>query len=99
MGVTALPDICRGLLDAGMNPEMPAAILQKGTTAGQKRIVATVGTLPDEVKRRGIETPAIIVVGKVCRLAGDFAWYERLPLAGYKMCIRDRITCIACAED
>lgn len=87
MGVTALPDICRGLLDAGMNPEMPGAILQKGTTAGQKRIVATVGTLPDEVKRRGIETPAIIVVGKVCRLAGDFAWYERLPLAGYKVLV------------
>ena len=63
MGVTALPDICSSLLRAGMPGEMPAAVLQKGTTAGQKRIVATVSTLEKEVKRQGIETPAIIVVG------------------------------------
>lgn len=87
MGVTALADICHGLLGAGMDPQIPAAILQKGTTAGQKRIVATVGTLPEEVKRRGIQTPAIIVVGKVCQLAERFAWYEELPLAGWKVLV------------
>lgn len=87
MGVSALPDICRGLLEAGMEPGMPAAVLQKGTTAGQKRIVATVSTLEEEVRKQGIETPAIIVVGKVCRLAEDFYWYEKLPLAGYKVLV------------
>lgn len=87
MGVTALGDICSALLKAGMDKDMPAAILQKGTTAGQKRIVATVSTLEDEVKRQGIETPAIIVVGKVCALAEEFAWYENLPLAGYKVLV------------
>lgn len=87
MGVSALPDIMKGLMDHGMNPRMPAAILQKGTTAGQKRIVATVSTLEEEVKRQGIETPAIIVVGKVCALAHEFAWYEELPLAGKKILV------------
>ena len=85
MGVTALSDICQGLLKAGMDREMPAAILQKGTTARQKRIVATVSTLTEEVRRQGIETPAIIVVGKVCALADKFSWYEKLPLAGWKV--------------
>lgn len=87
MGVSALSDICTSLLAAGIDPQMPAAILQKGTTAGQKRIVATVGTLPEEVKRQGILTPAIIVVGKVCALAEEFAWYEKLPLAGWKVLV------------
>lgn len=87
MGVSALEDICQGLLKAGMDPSMPAAILQQGTTAGQKRIVATVNTLPDEVKRHGIETPAIIVVGKVCSLAERFEWYEKLPLFGKKIVV------------
>lgn len=87
MGVTALPDICSSLLRAGMPGEMPAAVLQKGTTAGQKRIVATVSTLEKEVKRQGIETPAIIVVGEVCSLADTFGWYEKLPLAGYKVLV------------
>lgn len=87
MGVSALPDIMAGLLEAGMDRDMPAAILQKGTTAGQKRIVATVSTLEEEVKKQGIETPAIIVVGKVCGLADTFAWYEKMPLAGYKILV------------
>ena len=87
MGVSALTDICQALLDAGMDKDMPAAILQKGTTADQKRIVATVSTLPAEVQRQGIETPAIIVVGKVCALADEFAWYEKLPLFGYKVLV------------
>lgn len=87
MGLAALEDICKGLLDGGMDPDMPAAVLQKGTTAGQKRVVATVGTLKAEVDRQGIETPAIIVVGKVCSLADRFAWYEKLPLAGWKVLV------------
>ena len=98
MGVTALGDICQCLLKAGMDPDMPAAILQQGTTAGQKRIVATVKTLKEEVDRQGIETPALIVVGKVCSLADEFAWYEKLPLAGYKVLLtrpRDLISSMA----
>ena len=87
MGVAALPSICEGLLAGGMDPSMPAAILQQGTTAGQKRIVATVSTLPDEVARQGIEPPAVIVVGQVCALAERFSWYEKLPLAGQKILV------------
>ena len=87
MGIAALEDICKGLLNGGMDPDMPAAVLQKGTTAGQKRVVATVSTLNAEVDRLGIETPAIIVVGKVCSLADRFAWYEKLPLAGWKVLV------------
>ena len=87
MGVKALPDIMKGLLENGCDPFMPAAILRKGTLAGQKRIVATVSTLEEEVERQGVETPAIIVVGKVCDLAQEFAWYEELPLAGKKILV------------
>lgn len=87
MGVKALPDIMKGLLENGCDPFMPAAVLQKGTLAGQKRIVATVSTLEEEVERQGVETPAIIVVGRVCSLAQEFAWYEDLPLAGTKILV------------
>ena len=77
----------KGLLENGCDPFMPAAVLQKGTLAGQKRIVATVSTLEEEVERQGVETPAIIVVGRVCSLAQEFAWYEDLPLAGTKILV------------
>jgi uroporphyrinogen III methyltransferase/synthase len=87
MGITALEDICNGLLSGGIDPDMPAAVLQQGTTAGQKRVVATVATLKEEVERQGIETPAIIVVGKVCALSDRFNWYEKLPLFGMKLVV------------
>lgn len=87
MGIARLQYICEGLMQGGMDPDMAAAVLQQGTTAGQKRIVATVGTLVEEVQRQGVETPAIIIVGRVCALADQFAWYEKLPLAGSRVIV------------
>ena len=85
MGIAALPDICAGLLAAGMDPDMPAAVLEKGTTADQHRILATVGTLEAVCAATTVMTPAIIVVGRVCSLANDFSWFEKRPLAGVKV--------------
>lgn len=87
MGVTALSDIRRKLLEAGMNPDMPAAVLQEGTTAGQKRVLATLGDLEEKVKEAGILPPAIIVIGQVCRLAENLSWREELPLFGMRIAL------------
>ena len=87
MGVRSLPDIMEGLLSAGMSPDMSAAVLQEGTTAGQRRVVATVSTLAERAVEAQIEAPAIIVVGGVCALADEFEWYEKLPLSGCKVVV------------
>ena len=87
MGVRSLPDIMEGLMNAGMDPNTPAAVLQEGTTAGQRRVVATIGTLVDEATAAQIAAPAIIVVGGVCELANQFGWYEKLPLSGCKVVV------------
>ena len=84
MGISALPDICHGLLKAGMPARMPAAVLEKGTSAAQRRICATLGSLEEECQKAQVNTPAIIVVGEVCSLAETFSWYEKRPLAGVK---------------
>ena len=68
-------------------PDMPAAVLQQGTTAGQRRIAATVGTLAEEARKQKIQTPSIIVVGEVCRLSEQFSWYEKLPLSGERILV------------
>lgn len=85
MGVSSLGAICDGLLKAGIRPEMPAALLARGTTAAQNRIVATVATLPETVARHGAITPAIIVVGEVCALADEFSWAEKRVLGGVRV--------------
>ncbi len=85
MGLSNLPAIMKGLLLAGIDPDLPAAVLERGTTARQKRVLATVSTLEQEAARSQIQAPAIIVVGEVCRLADSFAWAEKRPLAGKKI--------------
>ncbi len=85
MGIAALPDICAGLLSAGMDPATPAAVLERGTTAKQHRICATLETLSDVCAATQVQTPAIIVVGKVCGLAERFAWAEARPLSGVRV--------------
>ena len=85
MGIAAMPDICQGLLKAGMAPDMPAAVLERGTTAAQHRITATVGTLEAVCAATVVQTPAIIVVGRVCSLSESFAWAEKRPLGGVKV--------------
>ena len=98
MGVSAMPRICRGLLEAGMNPEMPAAALEQGTTAHQRRVISTVKDLPEEVQKAEIKTPAIIIVGQVCALEKDFHWAEDRPLGTMKIAVtrpRDRSSVLA----
>lgn len=85
MGISSLSEICAGLLQAGMPGQTPAAVLEKGTTARQRRISGTVATLEEECRIHRVQTPAIIVVGPVCALAEDFGWYERQPLAGVRV--------------
>ena len=87
MGVSALPQICKGLLDAGMEPDMPAAVVERGTTPAQRRISATLGTLPAAAEAAEVVSPAVIVVGRVCALAEDFDWFDRLPLKGKRVVV------------
>ena len=87
MGVASLPHICQRLLEAGMDPDMPAAILEKGTTAHQRRVVSNIRDLPKAARKAEIKTPAIIVVGKVCSLAEDFHWAEDRPLGKLKIMV------------
>lgn len=81
MGAASLENICHGLLDAGMDKDMPAAVIERGTTCRQRSVYATVSTLKEESDKVLIESPVIIVIGEVCKLGKLFSWYEKLPLS------------------
>ena len=87
MGLSELGGICRGLMAAGMPGETPAAVISRGTSAAQRQVVSTVETLEEEVKRGGILSPALIVVGKVCGLSETFGWAGMRPLGGRRVIV------------
>lgn len=81
MGVSYLQNICNGLLNAGMDKNIPVAILEKGTTANQRIIKGTLNNIYEKSISQKAKTPAIIVVGKVCDLYEKFEWKSKLPLS------------------
>ena len=84
MGISSLPVLMNGLMGGGLDPETPAAVIEKGTTAAQRTISSTVEGLAEAAKKAKVVMPAIIVVGEVAALSEDFSWLEDLPLAGVR---------------
>lgn len=85
MSIGELGNICKGLLDAGMDKGMPAAVLENGTSSRQRRVIGTIGTLPEKAKAAVIGTPGMLIVGKVCSLSGRFHWAEDRALGGARV--------------
>ncbi|WP_424358311.1 uroporphyrinogen-III C-methyltransferase [Methanocella sp. MCL-LM] len=68
MGVSRLRDNVQALLDNGKAADTPVAIVEKGTTPGQRITVGTLTTIVDLAEKRGVEAPAIVVVGDVVKM-------------------------------
>ncbi len=76
MGLEGLPIICQQLVAHGMSSEMPAALIQQGTTARQRVLIGTLKTLPQIVAAADVRPPTLVIVGEVVRLHEKLAWYE-----------------------
>jgi uroporphyrin-III C-methyltransferase/precorrin-2 dehydrogenase/sirohydrochlorin ferrochelatase len=76
MGLVGLPVICRELIEHGMAPETPAALVEHGTTEDQRVLTATVATLPDEVAGAEVRAPTLIIIGGVVKLREQLGWFE-----------------------
>jgi len=80
MGVKRLGENATALIDAGRDPQEPAAAIERGTWPGQRTVTATLGTIAEAVSREQVKAPALIVVGEVARRREELEWLERRPL-------------------
>jgi uroporphyrinogen III methyltransferase / synthase len=87
MGVRTLPSITAGLLDAGADPDIPAAAVQWGTDPRQRSCSATLATIVDAVASAGMGAPMVTVVGRVATLRHRLRGIERRPLAGRRILV------------
>ena len=69
MGVATAKDIADKLIADGVAPDMPVAVLERGTLPGHRAMRTLLADLGPLVKRQRIESPAIIVVGEVVMLS------------------------------
>ncbi len=82
MGVKNLPHISTMLIQNGMSPDMPAALVRWGTTCRQRTLVSTIKEMPQRAAQEGFKPPSLLVVGEVVQLHGELNWFEKLPLLG-----------------
>ncbi|WP_375425169.1 uroporphyrinogen-III C-methyltransferase [uncultured Friedmanniella sp.] len=69
MGIASLEQIVGGLCGAGMDGDVPAAVVERGFSASQRSTFTTVGRLPAEVRRLDLRSPAVVVIGEVVSVA------------------------------
>jgi siroheme synthase len=74
MGVSSLPAIIASLLEAGRPADTPVALIQQGTLPAQKLVTGTLANILEISDE--IQSPAIIVIGKVVDLHASLAWFE-----------------------
>jgi uroporphyrinogen III methyltransferase / synthase len=87
MGVKNLPGIVKNLLKYGKNPETPVALVRWGTTAKHRSVTGILENIVENVKKAGLKSPAIIVIGSVVTLKDKLKWFENLPLLGKKIVV------------
>ncbi len=69
MGVATAGLIAEKLMADGVSPDMPVAILERGTLDGGRALRTLLVDLGDAVARAGVRSPALLVVGRVAGLA------------------------------
>ncbi len=65
MGVATANEIAEKLIADGVSPDMPVAVLERGTRQGARAIRTILTDLGDMIARDGVKSPALIVVGDV----------------------------------
>lgn len=80
MGLVGLAQICAKLIAHGQRPEMPVALISKGTTPEQKIIVGTLADIATKVKQHHIPAPTLTIIGEVVRLHEKLNW-QSIPVA------------------
>ncbi len=79
MGLGALGEIAKQLIQHGMPANTPAAIIEKGTTPQQRVIASDLETLPNLARQMGLQSPSLIIVGKVVELNKRLQWFTGAP--------------------
>lgn len=69
MGMTRQEEICQLLIEAGKSPDTPAAAVMYASQQKQQMAKGTLTTLKDEIQRKKLHAPALLVIGHVVNLS------------------------------
>ncbi len=65
MGVATASQIAEKLIEDGLSPDMPIAVIENATRRAMRVLRGPLAELPDLVQRERVRSPALIVIGEV----------------------------------
>ena len=74
MGLVGLPIICQQLVAHGMSPEMPVALVSRGTTPHQQVVTGDLTNIVERVERNVVPAPTLVIIGNVVTLRSRLDW-------------------------
>lgn len=77
MSVTNIDTIVRKLIEHGLDPATPAAMVQMAFWPEEKVVVGTVSDIAEKVQQSGVRPPATLVIGKVVGMREKLVLAER----------------------
>ena len=87
MGFANLGAIVRNLVEQGVPPTRPIAVISRATTPEQKTVRGMLQDIEELVAKAALATPALIVVGEVVALHDSINWFESKPLFGRRIVV------------
>ncbi|MDP8213079.1 MAG: uroporphyrinogen-III C-methyltransferase [Candidatus Zapsychrus exili] len=67
MGVSNIRNIVKALKKSGRKGSVPCAFIERATTKDQKVTFATISTIEQKAKDKGVKPPAVLIVGDVIK--------------------------------
>jgi len=74
MGLVGLPIICQQLVAHGMSPEMPVALVSRGTTPDQQVVTGDLTNIVERVEKNAVPAPTLVIIGNVVTLRSRLDW-------------------------
>lgn len=71
MGMASLTQTVTGLVAAGLSPDTPAAMIERGYSDSQRTTAGRLADLPGLAGQIGVTSPAVVVIGDVASFATD----------------------------
>ncbi len=87
MGLDQLSAITKRLLRRLWDAKTPAAAVRWGSTPRQRVVEGTLGDIAQNVRAARLESPVLVIIGKVVGLRKKLRWFEDLPLFGKRIVI------------
>jgi uroporphyrin-III C-methyltransferase len=77
MGASRIDKICSELIKHGMNPAIPAAVIENGTLPNQRTITGKLNEITEEFKKHDFHPPVIIMIGPTVSMRDEISWFEK----------------------